>query len=434
MIISSSQLSMDASAGHTDVTKAIGGRTMGRYPDGGRGANSSLDFAFAETLQSAHLAGSRKTHSSVTQEGKPTAVYNSEYVISQAVEALTGTGVQLRSFRPGPFSERLMNNMEQPPAGIRKYHQLNRQQFSLDFMATRVQYESDYMDFSSSGSVVTDDGRTIDFSLDLSIHSTRIVQQSYMGRAAAGHLLDPLVLNFDSGLESLSEMSFLFDMDGDGENDLIPGLEKGSGFLALDIDGDEEISSGRELFGPRSGSGFSDLAVYDHDENNWIDENDPIFSELLVWMNPSGGEQELLSLEEAGVGAISLTNAGTLFNLKSNNNILLGQVSASGIFLTEDGEVKPLQDVKLAVSGDETENPGRERIPEIHAAIEQLRAIMAEQRQQLAQFMNRHNAGSWRNHERAQDILWRLTGGKEPDDNLSLVEKYLLPDTGEEFS
>lgn len=433
MIINSSQLSMDASSGHTDVTQATGGRSLGRSPNGGRGASSNLDFAFAETLQSAHLAGSSKTHSSVTQEGKDTAVYNSEYVVSQAVEALTGAGVQLQSFRPGPFADRLADNMEQPPAGIRRYHQLNRQQFSLDLMATRVQYESDYLDFSSSGSVVTDDGRTIDFSLDLSIHSTRIVQQSYVGRAAAGYLLDPLVLNFDSGLDSLSDLSFQFDIDGDGENDLIPGLGKGSGFLALDIDGDKEISSGKELFGPVGGSGFGDLAVYDQDENNWIDENDPIFSELLVWMNPSGGEQELLSLKEAGVGAISLSNAGTTFNLKSTNNLLLGQVSAAGIFLTEDGQVKPLQDLKLAVSGDEADSPGIERMQEIHAAIEQLRAIMAEQRQQLAQFMNRHNVGSWRNHERAQDLLWRLTGGKEPDDKLSLVEKYLLPKTGEEI-
>jgi hypothetical protein len=253
MIINSSQLSMDASTGHTDVTQTIGGRTFGRYPTGGRGMSSSMDFAFAETLQSAHLAGSREIHSSVNQEGKSTEVYNSEYVLSRAVEALTGTGVQLHSFQPRPFGERLMDDMDQPPAGVRRYHQLGKQQFSLDFMATRVQYESDYLDFSSSGSVVTDDGRTIDFSLDLSVHSTRIVQQSYMGRAAAGFLLDPLVLHFDSGLDSLSELSFLFDIDSDGEQELIPGLEKGSGFLALDLDGDQEISNGKELFGPMSG-------------------------------------------------------------------------------------------------------------------------------------------------------------------------------------
>jgi hypothetical protein len=31
------------------------------------------------------------------------------------------------------------------------------------------------------------------------------------------------------------------------------------------------------LFGPQTGNGFAELAEYDEDKNNWIDENDSIY-------------------------------------------------------------------------------------------------------------------------------------------------------------
>lgn len=80
-------------------------------------------------------------------------------------------------------------------------------------------------------------------------------------------------------------------MNGDGQQEAPPRLQKGSGFLELDLDGDSTIKTGNELFGPTSGSGFSDLSIHD------MDENDPIFSKLQAWMNASAGQQQLLSLK-----------------------------------------------------------------------------------------------------------------------------------------
>ena len=75
----------------------------------------------------------------------------------------------------------------------------------------------------------------------------------------------------------------MFDIDADGEEESISYLQGGSGYLALDKNGDGVINDGSELFGTKSGDGFADLAEYDADGNGWIDENDPIFDKLLIW-------------------------------------------------------------------------------------------------------------------------------------------------------
>lgn len=85
----------------------------------------------------------------------------------------------------------------------------------------------------------------------------------------------------------------MFDLDCDGKEEEISSLGKGSGFLALDKNGDGIINDGTELFGTKSGDGFADLAEYDEDGNGWIDEDDGIFSQLRIWTK---NEKERMSL------------------------------------------------------------------------------------------------------------------------------------------
>ncbi len=73
-----------------------------------------------------------------------------------------------------------------------------------------------------------------------------------MRQGSQKSLVVSLVLNFDMGMETLAETSFFFDIDRDNEYDTLPGLVRGSGFLDLDLDDDQEITSGLELFGPAS--------------------------------------------------------------------------------------------------------------------------------------------------------------------------------------
>ena len=122
---------------------------------------------------------------------------------------------------------------------------------------------------------------------------------------------------------------------------------KGSGYLALDKNGDGVINDGTELFGTVSGDGFADLAKYDSDGNGFIDEGDDIFFKLKIWTMDENGNEKLVSLKDKNVGAICLQNAATDFALTNNNNERKGMIRKTGFFLYEDGAVGSLQHVDV---------------------------------------------------------------------------------------
>ena len=101
---------------------------------------------------------------------------------------------------------------------------------------------------------------------------------------------DPLVINFNGSAAQLTSTKFSFDIDTDGTTENISFAAPGSGFLALDKNHDGKINDGSELFGPASGNGFKELAAYDQDGNQWIDENDAVFSRLKVWSKDGEGK------------------------------------------------------------------------------------------------------------------------------------------------
>ena len=133
-------------------------------------------------------------------------------------------------------------------------------------------------------------------------------------------LYDPLVINLDTDATELSDQTFYFDLDADGEEEEISML-KGSGYLALDKNEDGIINDGSELFGTGNGDGFADLARYDEDGNGWIDENDSIWSKLKIWCKDEKGNDVLYKLSDKGVGAICLQNVSTDFTLQVQNRV-----------------------------------------------------------------------------------------------------------------
>jgi len=122
-----------------------------------------------------------------------------------------------------------------------------------------------------------------------------------------------------------------------------------AGFLALDKNENGTIDNGSELFGPETGSGFEELAQYDEDENNWIDEKDSIFSKLIIWQKDPNGADKYSTLQQKNVGAIYLGNTATDFEFKDSENQVKGEVKQAGIFLSEDGQVGSAAQVDLAV-------------------------------------------------------------------------------------
>ena len=209
--------------------------------------------------------------------------------------------------------------------------------------------ESESTTFASSGMVKTQDGRSIDFNIEVSMSRAftsqinTLTTQNYIKT-------DPLVINLDTDIGSVTDQKFLFDLDSDGDEEEISFAGKGSGFLALDRNGDGRIGDGSELFGTKSGDGFKDLAAFDEDGNGWIDENDSIYSKLKVWTKDEDGNDYLINLKDADVGAIYLDNAHTQFSLKDGNNRLNGEIKKTGIYLHEStGAAGTLNHVDLAV-------------------------------------------------------------------------------------
>ena len=218
----------------------------------------------------------------------------------------------------------------------------------LSYSAEEYYTEQENTLFSSVGTVRTADGREINFNVDLAM--SRSFTQAYqqeMNLAALQKTCDPLVINFDASTATLSDQKFMFDVDADGQEDSISMLGAGSGYLALDKNGDGVINDGSELFGPQSGNGFQDLAAYDEDGNGWIDEGDSIWSKLKIWCKNPDGTDSLYTLGEKGLGAICLQNTATDFALKGNNNRDNGYIRSTGIFLYENGNVGTVQHLDL---------------------------------------------------------------------------------------
>ena len=200
----------------------------------------------------------------------------------------------------------------------------------------------------AGGVVRTADGREINFSLDVSMSRQFMSNQSLSIRAGAA-MKDPLVINLSGAPGDLTEQKYSFDIDSDGDADQISFAGQGNGFLALDRNNDGTINDGGELFGTESGNGFKDLAEFDTDGNQWIDENDAVFDKLRIWMKDETGRDQLVALGQAGVGAIYLGNVSTEFAVKDAANSQQGQVRSSGVFLRENGGAGVIQQIDLAV-------------------------------------------------------------------------------------
>ena len=208
--------------------------------------------------------------------------------------------------------------------------------------------ESEYTSFSTTGLAYTEDGRKIEFGVELSM--SRSFTAKFESLTAESYIVtDPLIINIDNKFAGLSDVKFKFDLDNDGKKEDISFAGEGSGFLALDKNGNGTIDNGSELFGTASGNGFADLAAYDEDGNAWIDENDSIYSQLKVWTKDKDGNDRLIDLKEADVGAIYLGSASTEFSLKDGTNSTLGAIRRTGIYLKESGDVGTIQHVDLAM-------------------------------------------------------------------------------------
>ncbi|MGP1580164.1 MAG: hypothetical protein ACTTH5_03995 [Wolinella sp.] len=196
----------------------------------------------------------------------------------------------------------------------------------------------------------------LDFTLQESFISTLRSSRSALDSKGTApseklKLLDPLVIDYLGNGTELKDKTFKFDLDSDGKPDQISMLKRGSGFLALDKNGDGKINNGSELFGTKSGDGFADLARYDSNGDHKIDKNDPIFSKLRIWTPDENGNGRLMGLGEAGIGTIYLNAKRNEQILRGSSGNILGIKRKSAGFERLNGTKGELHHIDLAKLG-----------------------------------------------------------------------------------
>jgi hypothetical protein len=266
------------------------------------------------------------------------------------LELLTGRRIRLATFHAGAAAE-LPGNLSQgnsPPANAAE-QPVERLGWGMEFDYSQSHREQESIHFSAAGQVITADGRQLDLSYELQMQRQFQVETRVHLQAGDARLVDPLVINFNGQGARLGDVTLSFDLDGDGEKEEIAFVAPGSGFLALDRNGDGKVNNGAELFGPASGHGFLELAGFDADANGWLDENDPIFASLKVWMADQAGNQQLVSVAEMRIGALLLSPVDTQFALTDSANKQLGQIRQTSLALLENGAAAAIQEIDLVV-------------------------------------------------------------------------------------
>ncbi|MGY3862887.1 hypothetical protein ACW5WN_14985 [Aeromonas lacus] len=202
--------------------------------------------------------------------------------------------------------------------------------------------QKEQLNVVASASIETQDGQSLQLDLGFVLDWRQL--DISKRRTTLNALKDPLVLSLDGKIAGLTDAQVKFDIDQDGKEDSLPGLSEGSGFVALDRNGNGTIDDGGELFGARSGNGFGELATLDEDGNGVLDERDSQFSALQFWQP----EHSPIALVELGIGAILLHPLDTPFNHlgESGNQGVLRQ---SGLYVTEQGKGGWVQQVDLRV-------------------------------------------------------------------------------------
>jgi hypothetical protein len=127
----------------------------------------------------------------------------------------------------------------------------------------------------------------------------------------------PLILDLDGDGVTLGtlENGPRFDLLGTGNEVQVSWPSARDGFLALDRNGNGAIDGAEELFGNATGGrqhddGFAALGELDANGDGVIDRRDPVFAELVVWLDTNGdgrsAPSELQTLGELGIRRLSL--------------------------------------------------------------------------------------------------------------------------------
>ena len=353
MIISSSSIGLQSShvaSTHSEVSERlemwVGERNRDASP--ARNAPPTQDILAGVRVDLSEQALAANEAEALEAETDPMDSDPRIALLRSLIELLTGRPLRMlrMSEIPNPEQTPAAQSTSPPPANGA---QRERAGFGIEYDYSSTYTEHERTTFAAQGVVKTADGQEINFEVGFAMERNYTESVNIQFRAGDARLKDPLVLDFGGPAAALSNTRFEFDLDADGKLDQLPMLRGGSGFLAIDRNDNGHIDDGKELFGPTTGAGFSELAALDSDGNGWIDEADTAYAQLRVWQPTVEGQGNVQTLAQAGVGALYLGHASTPFELRGANNETLGVMRSSGVYLRENGSVGTLSQIDLSV-------------------------------------------------------------------------------------
>ncbi|MGB4009139.1 MAG: hypothetical protein WBL79_11110 [Bacillota bacterium] len=289
----------------------------------------------------ARADNSMSTDKSQALKGIPTDEASNDpkiRTIKRIIELLTGIKIETIE-----LSEVVRSRQTQTPQSMPE------PEWSIEYDREYSYHDFQYMSFEAEGWITTEDGEQIKFSLSLSMRHEESAYSATSIHIQNGRKIDPIIVNLDGEAAQLSDELFEFDLNADGKTEMIPGLRRGSGFLVLDRNGDGIVNDGTELFGPSTGNGMNELAELDSDGNRWLDERDPAWTQLYIWTGGNPGDEPLVSLAEAGIGAIYLGSVGAQFQMKNSANRPVGELARMGLYVRQNKTVGTMEQIDLIV-------------------------------------------------------------------------------------
>lgn len=261
------------------------------------------------------------------------------------IKSLTGKDVRITPIDTSSDNNVVIQQAANQPNAV----QDNNNNWGMIFTKNESLHEVESLNFSASGTLTTASGQEIQINLNLNLGREFFQENSISISAGDAKNVDPLVINFQENTISFSNKTYSFDLNSDGKPVQISFPTNGSGFLALDKNNDGVINNGNELFGPNTGNGFNELSNYDSDHNGFIDEKDPIYSKLSILTKDSSGNDQLHSLKDLNIGAISLQNTATIYNFKDPNNVSQAALKRTGFYISNDFNAGSIMEVDLKI-------------------------------------------------------------------------------------
>lgn len=191
---------------------------------------------------------------------------------------------------------------------------------------TQWNYRYQSIDAELSGNLQLEDGSALRWS----VHWSQQEEQFTYRQISPEQMQDPLVLSLNGTATQLKSTGTLLDFYGDGREVKLADLASGQYYLMRDLNQNQQLDSGLELFGPQTGQGFTELAQLDDNQNGFIEATDSQWQQLRLWSGSSGSQ----TLAAHNIAAISAQSVATSFGLYQGE-ALLGRIVRTGIFLTQ---------------------------------------------------------------------------------------------------